>query len=81
MRGKRRAATRQRLQTIELKKGIIVEETQKADFATLIARTITWLTGKDGGIQLTKDIGIVLASFLGLFLIAGLVRRTWRCSG
>lgn len=57
---------------------IIVEETQKADFKTLMARAMAWLTSKDGGIELAKDIGIVLASFLGLLVVAGLVRRVTR---
>jgi len=54
---------------------IIVEETRKADFKTLVARTIAWLTSEDGGLQLAKDVGIIVASFLGLLIIAGLVRR------
>ena len=57
---------------------IIVEETQKADFKTLMARAMAWLTSKDGGIELAKDIGIVLASFLGLLIVARLVRRFTR---
>jgi len=57
---------------------IIVEETQKADFKTLMARALAWLTSKDGGIKLAKDIGIVLAAFLGLLIVAGLVRRFTR---
>jgi small conductance mechanosensitive channel len=54
---------------------IIVEETRKADFKTLVARAIAWLTSKDGGIQLAKGFGIIVASFLGLLIVAGLVRR------
>ena len=60
------------------KSAIIVEETQKADFKTLMARATAWLTSKDGGIELAKDIGIVLASFLGLLIVARLVRRFTR---
>lgn len=54
---------------------IIIEETSKADFKTLMAQVMRWLTSEDGGIQLAKDIGIVLASFIGLLIVAGLVRR------
>ncbi|GAG17924.1 unnamed protein product, partial [marine sediment metagenome] len=54
---------------------IIVEETRKADFKTLVARAVAWLTSKDGGIQLAKGFGIIVASFLGLLIVAGLVRR------
>lgn len=54
---------------------IIVEETRTADFETLVARALAWLTDEDGGIQLAKDIGIIVVAFLGLLIAAGLVRR------
>ena len=54
---------------------IIVEETRTADFETLVARVVSWLTAQDGGIQLAKHIGIILLSFLGLLIVAGVVRR------
>lgn len=54
---------------------IIVEETRKADFKTLVAEAIEWTTSDDGGIQFVKDAGIIVASFLGLLIVARLVRR------
>jgi len=54
---------------------IIVEETRTADFETLVARAVSWLTAQDGGIQLAKHIGVILLSFLGLLIVAGIVRR------
>ena len=59
---------------------IIIEETSKADFKTLAAQIMTWLTSEDGGIQLATKIAIVIASFFGLLIIARLVRsivRRW----
>jgi small conductance mechanosensitive channel len=57
---------------------IIIEETRKADLKTLVAQAVAWLTSEDGGIELAKDVGIVVASFLGLIIVAGLVRRLVR---
>ncbi len=59
---------------------IIVEETRKADYKTLIARGVAWLGRDEGGLRLLKNIAIVLASFLGLLMVARLVRsfvRRW----
>ena len=59
---------------------IFVEETRKADFKTLIAWTLSWMADEDGGIALAKNIAIVLLSFLGLLIVARLVRgfvRRW----
>ncbi len=54
---------------------ITLEETQKADYKTLAARALAWLTDEDGGIELVKDIAIVVISFLGLLVVARLVRK------
>ncbi|MHA1573287.1 MAG: mechanosensitive ion channel family protein [Alphaproteobacteria bacterium] len=59
---------------------ISLEETRKADFKTLLARALAWLTAEDGGIKLAKDIAIVLVAFIGLVIVARLVRsfvRRW----
>ena len=54
---------------------IALEETQKADYTTLAARALAWLTDEDGGIELVKDIAIVVISFLGLLFVARMVRK------
>lgn len=59
---------------------ILVEETRKADYKTLLARALAWMKSDEGGIRLAKNVGIVLASFLGLLIVARLVRafvRRW----
>ncbi len=53
---------------------IIVEETQAADWRTLLSRTIDWTTDRDGGIQLAIDVAIVVVSLIGLFIVARIVR-------
>ena len=54
---------------------IIVEETRNTDWRTLLAQALAWTTDRDGGIRVAINAGIVLASFLGLLLLARLVRR------
>lgn len=54
---------------------IIVEETRNTDWRTLLAQIVAWTRSDDGGLQLARNGGVVLASFLGLMLIARLVRR------
>ncbi|WP_211100042.1 mechanosensitive ion channel family protein [Acuticoccus kandeliae] len=57
---------------------IIIEETRTADFKTLLAQMMAWLTARDGGVQLAIDIGIIVASLAGLVLAARVVRRLAR---
>jgi small conductance mechanosensitive channel len=54
---------------------IIVEETRNTDWRTLLAQAVAWTTDRDGGIRVAIKAGVVLASFLGLLLLARLVRR------
>ncbi len=54
---------------------ITQEERRKADFKTLLARAMAWLTSEDGGMQIAKNVAIVLVSFLGLLIVARLVRK------
>lgn len=59
---------------------IIVEETRNTDWRTLLAQAFEWTTDPDGGIALAKRAGILLASFIGLVIVARLVRmivRRW----
>jgi small conductance mechanosensitive channel len=54
---------------------IIVEETRNTDWRTLLAQALAWATDRDGGIRVAINAGIVLASFLGLLLLARVMRR------
>jgi small conductance mechanosensitive channel len=54
---------------------ITLEETRKADYKTLFARAMAWVTSEVGGLELAKNIAIVLVSFLGLLIVARLVRK------
>ena len=57
---------------------IVVEETQAADWQTLVARSVDWTTDRDGGIQLAINIGVIVASLLGLLIAARIIRRVAR---
>jgi small conductance mechanosensitive channel len=54
---------------------IIIEQTRTADIETLLASAISWLTAEDGGIQLAKQIGVIVLSLLGLLIVSGIARR------
>lgn len=54
---------------------IFLEETRKADFRTLVSWSMDWLMSEDGGIALAKNLAIIALSFLGLVIVARLVRR------
>jgi small conductance mechanosensitive channel len=57
---------------------IIVEEKQQADWRTLLRQAINWTTSPDGGIALAIQIGIFLATLLGLLIVARIIRRIAR---
>ena len=57
---------------------IVVEEARTADFETLVAKAVSWLTSEDGGIHLAKSIGMFLLSLFGLLLVAGIAGRSSR---
>ena len=54
---------------------IIVEETRTADVQTLIAQATAWVIDRDGGIQLGIDIIVIIASLVGLWFVARVIRR------
>ncbi len=54
---------------------IIVEEKRNADWRTLLNEAIAWGTSPDGGIKLALNIAVILGSFLGLLIVARIVRR------
>jgi small conductance mechanosensitive channel len=59
---------------------VIVEEKRTADFSTLLAEFMRWLTDREGGVQLAIKIGVIVASLLGLIIAAKTVRgfaRRW----
>ncbi len=55
-------------------------ETQNTDWRTLLGLGLDWARDRDGGVQLAIDIGIVIASLLGLVLVARIVRAFARRS-
>ncbi|MEL6576148.1 MAG: mechanosensitive ion channel family protein [Pseudomonadota bacterium] len=57
---------------------IIVEETRTADFQTLVAQALAWVTDRDGGVQVAIDVGVIVGSLIGLLFIARIVRRLVR---
>jgi len=57
---------------------IIVEEKQQADWRTLVDQAVAWAVNPEGGIQLAIRIGIMVAAFLGLLIVAKVVRRIAR---
>ncbi|MEM9763955.1 MAG: hypothetical protein AAF968_15855, partial [Pseudomonadota bacterium] len=57
---------------------IIVEETRTADFQTLVAQALAWVTDRDGGVQVAIDIGVIVGSLIGLLFVARIVRRLVR---
>jgi small conductance mechanosensitive channel len=54
---------------------IIVEETRNTDWRTLLAQAWAWTKSRDGGVQVAMNVGVVVASFLGLLIVARLIRR------
>lgn len=54
---------------------IIVEETRNTDWRTLLAQAWSWTLSRDGGGKVATNVGIILGSFLGLVLLARIVRR------
>ena len=57
---------------------ILLEETRTADVRTLLAQAAEWATARDGGVQLLIDLAVIVASFLGLLVVARIVRRVAR---
>ena len=53
---------------------IIVEETRSADAKTLLAQMKAWLTDRHGGVEIGIDLVVIIASLLGLFIVARLFR-------
>jgi small conductance mechanosensitive channel len=53
---------------------ILVEETRSADLRTLAAQAIEWAKDRNGGVALAINVGIILASLLGLLFLARIIR-------
>lgn len=59
---------------------ILVEETQAADWRTLLAKSTDWATDEDGGIALALNVLIIFGAFVGLLLAARFIRGVARRS-
>lgn len=57
---------------------IHVDETQRADWRTLLAQGANWATDEDGGIKLALRIAVIVGSLLALLIIARAVRGVAR---
>ncbi len=57
---------------------IIVEETRTADFETLVAQLLAWLTDRDGGVEVGIEIAVIVASLIGLIFLARISRSLCR---
>jgi small conductance mechanosensitive channel len=53
---------------------IVVEETQRADWRTLMNRGLAWAAAPDGGLGIAIDVAIVVAAFLGLLVVARMLK-------
>ena len=54
---------------------IRADQIKSADAETLLAVLVEWLISADGGVEVAKKFAIIVASFYGLVLVAGIVRR------
>jgi small conductance mechanosensitive channel len=54
---------------------IIVEEKRNADWRTLLNAAVAWSTSPEGGLKLALNAAIVVGAFLGLLIVARIVRR------
>ena len=57
---------------------ILLEKTRTGDLQTLLAQVTEWATARDGGVQLLIDVAVIVAAFLGLLVVARIVRRVAR---
>ncbi|MCA0998717.1 mechanosensitive ion channel family protein [Alloyangia pacifica] len=57
---------------------IHVDETQRADWRTLLSQAANWATDEDGGVQLALRVAVIVGSLLGLLILARAVRGVAR---
>lgn len=57
---------------------IHVDETQRADWRTLLAQAVNWATDEDGGIKLALRAAVIIGALLALMIIARTVRGVAR---
>jgi small conductance mechanosensitive channel len=53
---------------------IIVEEKQRANWRTLLKQAAAWAGSSDGGLSVAWKVGVIIATLLGLFVVARFVR-------
>ncbi len=59
-------------------RAIAVGELKATDRATLVSHFLDWLGSRDGGIAILVKLAIAAGSFMGLLVVAGIVRRVVR---
>ena len=53
---------------------IFTEELRVTDFQTLAVKALAWVTDEEGGIKVAYRIAVIIGSFLGLLVVARLIR-------
>ncbi|MDW4547842.1 mechanosensitive ion channel family protein [Defluviimonas sp. D31] len=53
---------------------IIVDEKQQAGWQTLLMQALNWSKSPDGGLRVVFNLGVIVASLTGLFILARIVR-------
>lgn len=54
---------------------VLAVEAQRTDWRTLLDLGLKWVTDRDGGLAFVWKIGVVVATFLGLIVLARIIRR------
>ncbi len=54
---------------------VLIDERRTADFQAVVQEVINWAISPTGGIALLIDVGIVVGSFILLFMVAGIISR------
>jgi small conductance mechanosensitive channel len=63
----------------QYRNAIVVEEVRTADLQTLLAQAQSWALSRDGGIKLAIDVAIIAAAFMGLLIVARMIKGVaWR---
>ncbi|MEP2504002.1 MAG: mechanosensitive ion channel domain-containing protein [Paracoccaceae bacterium] len=54
---------------------VVLEETRTADYETLALEAMNWAVDRDGGISFATKTAVIIATLIGLFILAGIARR------
>lgn len=54
---------------------VMIEEAQSTDYETLAVEALNWAVDREGGVSLASKIAIVIATLIGLIILAKIARR------